>query len=348
MSRLAHSMFGLLVSATLLAATPLPAAAWGVDGHEAVGDIADRLLAGTATGKQVKTILGGTLKNAAIWADCARSVKRVNKVWVYDKDDKFRAKDCDQFSDDVNNKALIAFVSRNASHCDSRASYQQCRHKAYHFTDIPIQRKHYGTSLPGADEHDLVHAIAATLVVLRDKKAKSPAPFDITSQREAMRLLAHYIGDLHQPLHVGSIYLNDDGTPLDPANAHEAAAHANAGGNSLVSTKGNLHHLWDTIPGTLKLALFSLEASNAAKAQAATAGPSDGWVQAWADESINLAPLAFKALKIDPKRDVAGGTKEWPVTTTEPDYQKAREALQREQIIKAGARLAALLKVVMH
>ena len=37
-------------------------------------------------------------------------------------------------------------------------------------------------------------------------------------------------------------------------------------------------NILDTIPGTLKLALFSFEASNAAKAQAATAGPSDGWV----------------------------------------------------------------------
>jgi hypothetical protein len=46
----------------------------------------------------------------------------------------------------------------------------------------------------------------ATTQVL--KGGAAPAPFSLKDQREALLLLTHYVGDLHQPLHVGAIYLD--------------------------------------------------------------------------------------------------------------------------------------------
>ena len=35
--------------------------------------------------------------------------------------------------------------------------------------------------------------------------------------REALRLLAHYVGDIHQPLHVAAVYLDREGRVVDPS-----------------------------------------------------------------------------------------------------------------------------------
>jgi hypothetical protein len=267
-------------------------------------------------------------------------VKLEKGQWIFDSADPWRPKDCDQFASAVNNKALIAFVRRNASRCDDRSSYAQCRHKAFHFVDIAIQKGHYAPTLPGANAHDLMHAIAAAMAVTRG--GKSPQGFDIASQREAVRLLAHYIGDLHQPLHVGSIYLSDAGQPLDPATQQEADAHDNSGGNSLLIEKSNLHHLWDDIPASMKAQLIGGAGASEARQVAATPGAVDGWPLAWTDDTLAVAPKAFQPLTIGAKIPNQKSD-QWPVTAHEPDYQHARAATQRAQIVLAGARLAQLL-----
>ena len=72
-----------LIATALTAAASLPAAAWGPDGHQTVGAIADQLIAGTPTGKKVRKILGSTLQTASAWADCARAVELRKGQWRY-------------------------------------------------------------------------------------------------------------------------------------------------------------------------------------------------------------------------------------------------------------------------
>ncbi|MFX8926146.1 S1/P1 nuclease, partial [Acinetobacter baumannii] len=79
-------------------------------------------------------------------------------------------------------------------------------HKQYHYSDIAIQRSSYSLGPVGTREDDIVGAVAAATHVLRDEPA--PAPFNIKDKREALLLLVHYVGDLHQPLHVGAVYLS--------------------------------------------------------------------------------------------------------------------------------------------
>ena len=66
-ARLCTVLIGLLIGGQ--------AYAFGHEGHEMVGAIADVLLVGTHAGGQVKAILGQeSLQTAALWADCARGV----------------------------------------------------------------------------------------------------------------------------------------------------------------------------------------------------------------------------------------------------------------------------------
>ena len=321
-----------------------PAAAWNAAGHESIGGIADQLIKGTPTGKRVSTILGGTLQNAAIWADCAKSVKRVGSVWTFDMADKWRAKDCALFAAEPNNKALIGFVSRHSAACEALAPHGKCGHKNFHFTDISLAKPHYDPALPGASRIDLLHAITATVAVIKTGKAtaKSPAPFNISGQREAVRLLAHYIGDLHQPLHVASIYLNDAGKAIDPATQADADAHDNAGGNNLMIEGGNLHELWDKVTSAERTRMLDGSGAGEARQLATTTGNADTWPLAWTNDTLGVARKAFEPLKFGAK---TAGVKpdQWPATAAEPAYKQARETLQHEQIVKAGARLARLL-----
>ena len=50
------------------------AAAWGRDGHRAIGAIADRLLKGSNAQKEIAQLLqpGETLASVANWADCVK------------------------------------------------------------------------------------------------------------------------------------------------------------------------------------------------------------------------------------------------------------------------------------
>ena len=76
---LAHCVTSLLRTMTwvvaLLALMVAPALAWGPEGHQVVGSIADQLLNHNAK-QQVATILGTKLRAASTWADCARSVEQ--------------------------------------------------------------------------------------------------------------------------------------------------------------------------------------------------------------------------------------------------------------------------------
>ena len=70
----------------------------------------------------------------------------------------------------------------------------------------------------GTNEHDLVGAVTAAIAVLRDMTPSGP--FSIADKKEALFLLAHFLGDLHQPLHVGAVYLDEHGRLVDPDASH--------------------------------------------------------------------------------------------------------------------------------
>src|SRR5271154_5672227 len=67
--------WALLAGVILGALDGRSAGAWGAEGHQTIGAIADSLLIGTNAEKAVREILGAEkLETAALWADCVKGV----------------------------------------------------------------------------------------------------------------------------------------------------------------------------------------------------------------------------------------------------------------------------------
>lgn len=311
--------------------------AWGPQGHELVGSIADSLLVGTNAEKAIKSILGDeTLETAAVWADCAKGVTEkpplkyvVNSTYT----------ECQPFETAAGEAQMVDFVTRNLSACHPAPGDESC-HRQYHYADVAIERDAYARTEIGTSDHDVVSAINAAIAVLQG--GTSPSPISFTSKQEALRVLAHYVGDIHQPLHVGAIYLDASGQEVDPDAGTYDPATKTQGGNKILDEGKDFHTAkWDAIPASLTVAKFKTGVA-LAKQVPATSGPISQWAAAWASDTVVASHTAFAGLTFGAE-DTSKGT--W--TVTEPaGYSAAKAALQKKQLVKGGARLAQVLQAI--
>jgi S1/P1 nuclease len=326
----------MLMAATLLFASAA-AFAWGAPGHQTVGSIADSLLVGTNAAKAIKSILGSEkLKTAALWADCAKGVTEKPPL-RYVVNSRFA--ECKPFETATGKAQMVAFVTRNLSACMPAPGDESC-HRQYHYADVAIERNAYAHSEIGTSDHDVVSAINAAIAVLQG--GVSPSPISFTSKREALRALAHYVGDIHQPLHVAAIYLDASGHEVDPDAGTYDPATKTQGGNKILDGGKDFHTTgWDAIPANLTATKLRGGVAQA-KHVPATPGPINQWAAAWATDTVLASHTAFAGL-IFGAENTSNGT--WPVT--EPSgYSAAKASLQKTQLIKAGARLAQLLQAI--
>lgn len=339
-----------LMLAMLLALAPA-AHAWGPEGHMAVGAIADNRLANTPTAQKVRAILkpGESLQVVAVWADCVKGVRPVQGVLRYSGDDQ-RFPECARFAPET--AQMERYVRANWTQCGHPIGNEYCHHQ-YHYADVPIQRNRYQyPTFAGTSDHDVVQAINATIAMLQDRPV--PPPFVFADKREALMLLAHYVGDMHQPLHMGSIYIDTQNNILDPDMVYDGASE-NAGGNTLRDPTSafhpgrgqppfNLHSQWDAIPAGYGAtgANFGQLLTMASQVPATQDEPRT-WANQWAGESIVQARIVFAGLSYQWDR----ANKWWLVTGIDAAYKQRAENLQVEQLSKAGARLAALLEAVL-
>ena len=199
------------------------AAAWGGDGHRAVGAIADRLLKGTNAEKQIAALLqpGETLQSIANWPDCVKGTY------------------CGPQSPE-----MVEYTTANPKHSE------------YHYTDVPFQLEHYHDHGVGTSEHDIVQTLKQAIAVLQGKTDPALNPHKFT-KRQALILLTHMVGDIHQPLHVGAAFVSKDGkfvVPKSHAEVDEAAIFDSRGGNNLLLDDERLTRLSDAVipPGEPK------------------------------------------------------------------------------------------------
>ena len=315
------------------------ASAWGADGHHTIGAIADRLVAGTRAQARVRELLDGlTLEQAASWADCAKGVDPA-RDFTYDSPGKYP--ECAVFETPEGEAAMVDFVRRNDSNCPRAADTPSC-HAQYHFTDEAIQRARYRLGDVGTRRFDVVAAITAAIRVLEGEPA--PAPFDIKDKREALLLLAHYVGDIAQPLHVGVLYLDERGRPVDPARDRSNAAMDTQGGNRIVTIRAatnhrseTLHATWDDLPEALNVRHIDRAWLELARRAPPTRGRLESWSTQWADDTLDQARIAWQGLDFRP-RD--GG--QWTVPLT-GRYDDAMAPVKKRQLTLAGARLAQTL-----
>lgn len=334
--------------------------AWGPAGHTRVGAIADELLKKhPRAAQQVRRILGNiSLAQAGPWGDCVRSVSGPDKGFRYTDDPRFP--ECDVFETATRRAVMEDYARNNWTNFDGCKDEDGGCHSQYHFVNMELRRTRYRLGDVGTHEYDIVHAMNAAIAVLRTSRCSGPTPpatnpvdvpgdFHFTCS-QALLMLTHLIGDLHQPLHVGSVYLDEQGRRVDPDSSPTERDRAlqeitfTRGGNQLrwpnprpKSAAFKLHSVWDGIPS------ISLNSAVASAQQAPpTSGSIEGWVEQWANESRARANEAFQGLTFGRKNN---GT--WPVRFANQNaYDNSRRQMQRQQVALAGARLAQLLAAI--
>jgi len=262
--------------------------AWGPEGHMAVGTIADALIAGTPAGREARRILGNSLRTSAVWADCAKSVNPKTFKYV-----SAGFADCAIYENPASERLMEDFVRRNVGNCTSPHNTEPC-HKQYHYTDVAVQREAYQKGQAGTSDQDVVSAIAATIAVLQGKPC--PPPFDIRGKKEALRLLSHYVGDIHQPLHVVSVYVDATGKVVDPDEGTFDKHTDTHGGNDLFIGSKRLHGEWDAVSPNLATQPPPADLMKLARTVPVTAGDVPGWATAWATETLTGGKVAFDGI----------------------------------------------------
>lgn len=332
--KLTHMLLSIAACSLLY---PESAMAWGSEGHQKVGAIADRMLTDKAR-SEVSAILGIPLETASVWADCAKGVSVKNGVAVYNDNPIYAECDALDASDSEFLAAMKNYVLNNWSNCDQSQNNEAC-HKQHHYADISIHRSRYDASYVGASDQDIVTTINAALAVLTDRPQQTSIV--ISSKREALLLLAHLIGDLHQPLHIGSVYLDNKGREVDPDN-NPAFLHDYEvrGGNDLKSDGQNLHSMWDSLSpiGDLDSLVKLAVKTHRTDAQLTELAAS------WASLTLPLSKRAYKGLRFKPLDSQA---KQYDVKfSNKKSYLKSKIDIQRMQVALAGAHLAEFLNRV--
>ena len=334
-----HVAIAFSLTASLASA---PAAAWGPDGHQSIGAIADRLIAGSNAASAVDSILGGLrLQDASVWADCAKGVDP-SEDYQYTAEGRFP--ECRIFETSQLEAEMAAFVRRNDINCERKATEDSC-HKQYHYSDVALQRDRYALGTVGTRDSDLIGAVSAAAAVLQGDP--SPAPFAFQGKREALLLLSHYVGDIHQPLHVGAIYLSVTGQRIDPDNGPFDPMTQTRGGNQISTRmagskkKGpNLHAAWDRIPPALTVARVSAAWVERARRIRASPGAMAKWPAQWGTNTLGQAKAAFSGLAFAARK---GAT--WPAVLP-ASYSAKMKRIETRQLTEAGARLAQMLQTI--
>jgi hypothetical protein len=291
-----------------------------------VGAIADQLIAGHRAEREVRKLLNGeTLQSVSMWADCAKG-------------------GCGPLSEE-----LREFVRRNP------------RHAHYHYTDIPFQAAAYEERGVGASDDDIVHILKQCIAVLKGATDGAANPHGF-SQREALLLLAHLLGDIHQPLHVGTAYVDAEDAFVVPVSARAVdnmKIFKTDGDNDLVLESLPLHGFWDS--RTVACAMRRANARNPEEFAAflmhapadlsIVTGDVSKWPAKWATETLSVSKRAHEGLIVEKReeRENRYGNAHFVWRVAAPsDYAQTASALAATQLTRAGYRLAAVLEAVWH
>ncbi len=338
-------IIAVLLIVSLFAVNGYPYAAHG---HQLVGAIADKRLAkNKAVAAKVKLLLDGlTLEQAATLPDAIKSWDKCKKEPCVPVTNKKRI-----------NAELRAFVKANPS--NGKPS-----HHEFHYTDVPVVgNEKYADGQVGRSQFDVVQMVPFCIRVL---KGEVPETNDrAITKSVAVILLAHYLGDIHQPLHVGAEYFDASGSPFEPTTTN--IGFADQGGNKLTlftlmagkeKSAGKFHSYWDG--QTVENAFGSTANSKVAQKLASTA-PADwelaGDATTWATQLANeIMPLAREAhtrldfINIKSKAgeaDIISGRAEEKKQVGGTFYAIWAAATVKDEIHKAGWRLAALLEELL-
>ncbi len=368
------SLLALLLGISITLGLAARVHAYAPLGHEIVGAIADERLANAPTAAKVRALIGGlTLEKVAVLAD---TIKGWDKKGV-DNPKSFRV------ASPKIDRQLRDFWRANQPTHDMHSAMPS--HHWFHYTDVPVvPARNYGDGSAGRNQWDIVHMIPYCVEVLRGRRPEQNER-KITKP-VALILLAHYVADIHQPLHVGAQYFDAQGRIADPDK--DQSALADEGGNTFTlelsdeppRTRGirkkKFHAFWDydavnalfpQLPIKVRKREIQAQITPLKKQlvrELATHEPENwrmsanidvtNYAEAWANEILPIAREAHERLQftnVHPQREedravAAGEVDEKP----EPDHISYRvwaANIVREELHKAGWRLADLLQKIL-
>jgi len=314
----------------MMSSAPVPGLvyAWGAAGHQTVGAIADQLLAESHAEQQVRKLLhaGETLENVSIWADCAKGYCHAPL-----------------------SPEMKTFTKANPHHHE------------YHYTDIPFQEMEYKTGGIGSGPNDVVQILRQCISVLIGDRTPERNPHHFTP-RVALLMLTHLVGDVHQPLHVGNAYINEEDHMIVPRSQTQLDAgqiQSTRGGNHLLMTKSQpLHAWWDTAvvervmhrahatdPRGLATSLLETYPGDEKDA-----GNVTDWPMKWAHDALQDAKSAHANLQLGPRvaaQDLTTHAHHFVWSLTLPKtYDTDMELIAEQPLVHAGKRLALLLRTI--
>ncbi len=321
---------GIVMAVTLFAGSGL---SYGPRGHGLVGAIADRRVAkNTSVKAKVNQLLDGlTLQRVATLPD---------EIKTWDSNPNAFHLTGHQGLEDQ----LRAFVAANPNPKPGQSNPPGVpSHHEFHFTDVPVfGNEQYSPGDVGRSHFDIVQMVPFCIRVLRgDEPENNPRAI---TKSVALILLVHYLGDIHQPLHVGAEYFDAQGNPFDPSTANPGFA--DQGGNKLT--------LFTFVSGKLiARGLARKEPTNWK-----LTGAVDTWAEQLANEIIPIAReahtrLEFTNIKIAPgsipgKDDIKSGRVSEKKQSGGMFYANWAAATVKTEIHKGGWRLAALLEEILQ
>lgn len=331
-----------LLTVLMFAMSSTPALAWGNDGHQTVGRIAS-LRINRRTARRIAEILkpGETLASISTWAD---EVK--DRMGENDPDP-----DTNAFLQDMHNE----------------------KNREWHYDDLPLNCRSYQTCPAFTLPNDIVNMMGVCIRTLQG----NPDPNYPLTKRNALRLLVHFAGDIHQPLHVGAGFIDarPNGTIVierDPVVIQRKGLKHDRGGNQLIinNDRRNLHGFWDFELVTSLMLATDKQTSDAlgtflrqtVRPQPSwnTRGRIGTWPAQWANDSLRQSrDHTYKGVNITRQRTVQVMRDGQPLIrdghpvtdvvydiTRPSNYEALNRETVRQQLAKGGYRLAKLLDAI--
>jgi len=209
------------------------------------------------------------------------------------------------------------------------ADSRNLSHKKWHYVDIPLNTQSYAEAAEFGftRKNDVVQMAKECVLVLKGESERF-------SEINALRLLSHLVGDIHQPLHIGCGFIDDHEEPdkleRDPKVVRDKNLDSDIGGNSIkLPLSGSMHTYWDHGLGNLidsieidefesdeveaddnseentqlknelieKLYQLAGEIEDSASFESDSIAV-ENWVEQWANESLEAAREAYRTLEI--------------------------------------------------
>ncbi|HEY1763762.1 MAG TPA: S1/P1 nuclease [Opitutaceae bacterium] len=300
-----------------------PAYPWAEQGHRALAMVAALKLNPQARAHVVKILGNDDLAAVAVWMDELRSAAFHTGPLASDPEAlKFNA----QFPENGQ----------------------------WHYVDLPLGTKAYELDDPFANPHDVVHMLEEAVQVLEGGGDRRITP------RQALRMIVHFVGDEHQPLHVGNGYYKvaEDGSVTLVKDPQEAKGLPNdKGGNDLFFGPGRydeLHAYWDAglvtkiaqTEGPEELAKVIEPKVEASRAAWKASGDYHHWPETWATESLVAARIAYTGIVFGKETPGAKGAIRRIAITLPSDYDERCVPVAEERLAQAASHLADLLNAI--